>query len=69
MLDQLLPLVEGVQSRGALVLLKWDGERSSKRCTVVITQQSTDYVFRQDSDDIVASLQAALADYRAKHEH
>jgi len=69
MLDELLPLVESVQSHGALVLLKWDGERSSKRCTVVITQQSTDYVFRQDSDNIVASLQEALADYHAKHEH
>ena len=69
MLDELLPLIESVQSRGGFVLLKWDGERPSNRCTVVITQQSTDYVFRQDSDDIVASLQAALSDYQAKHGH
>jgi hypothetical protein len=34
---------------------------------VVVTRQETDYVFREDSDDIEASLARALADYRARH--
>jgi len=69
MLDELVPKIEAIQSAGAVVLLKWDGERRQKRCTVVVTRQDTDYVFREDSDDIVASLVRALADYRARQEH
>jgi hypothetical protein len=50
-----------------LVLLKWDGERAGKRHTVVITRADTDFVWRQDSDDMAASLDCALTDYRAAH--
>ena len=68
MLDELVPLVEHLQSEGAIVLLKWDGERSENRCTVVVTRPTSGYMFRRDSDDISASLREALSDYRAKHE-
>jgi hypothetical protein len=68
-LDELLPLIENLQSRGAVVLLKWDGERSENRCTVLVTQPASGYTFRRDSDDISASLREAFADYRAKHEN
>jgi hypothetical protein len=67
-MDELPPLVEGLQAEGAVVLVKWDGERKAKRCTVVVSRQDTDYVFRHDSDNISASLRFAIEDYRAKHE-
>jgi len=50
------------------VLLKWDGTRTRARCTVVVTRQDTDYVWRKDCDDIAATLAEALADYKAKHD-
>jgi hypothetical protein len=65
MIDQFLSLIDEVRADGAVVLLKWDGERSANRCTVVITKGELDYVWRQDSDDMAESLRTALADYRA----
>jgi hypothetical protein len=68
MLDELIPMIEQIQLEGALVLLKWDGERSQNRCTVVVTRSTSGYTFRRDSDDVVALLREALNDYRANHE-
>ncbi|XLZ71459.1 hypothetical protein ABT364_05685 [Massilia sp. SR12] len=65
MIDQFLNEIEEVRADGAVVLLKWDGERKSKCCTVVITKFEADYVWRQDSDDLESSLRTALADYKA----
>ena len=65
MIDQFLPSIDEVRADGAMVLLKWDGERSSNRCTVVITKVEVDFVWRQDSDDMEQSLRTALAEYRA----
>jgi hypothetical protein len=64
MLDQFLPSIDEVQADGAVVLLKWDGERSANRCTVVITKFEVDYVWRQDSDDMALALQTALVNYK-----
>jgi hypothetical protein len=64
MLDRFLSTIDDVQSDGAVVLLKWDGQRSANRCTVVITKFEVDYVWRQDSDDMEQSLQAGLTDYK-----
>lgn len=67
MIDRFIPQIEEAQAQGAVVLLKWDGERPGLRCTVVITRQNTDYFWRKDCDDVSAGLAEALHDYRAKH--
>ena len=67
MIDPLVPAIEALQAQGAIVLLKWDGERTSKRCTVVVTRQDTDYVWRKDCDEIAPTLAEALAEYKAAH--
>lgn len=67
MIDALLPGIENVRAQGALVLLKWDGERTHRRCTVVITRQDTDFVWRRDTDDIGSVLLDALTEYEACH--
>ncbi|NHZ44209.1 hypothetical protein [Massilia aquatica] len=64
MINQFLPSIDGMRADGAVLLLKWDGERSANRCTVVITKVEVDYIWRQDSDDMAQSLRTALADYR-----
>jgi len=65
MLDQFLSTIEEVQADGAVVLLKWDGQRATNRYTVVITKSEVDYTWRQDCDDMEQTLQAALTDYKA----
>lgn len=64
MLDKFLSTIDEVQADGAVVLLKWDGQRSVDRFTVVITKSEVDYVCRQDTDDMEISLQTALAEYK-----
>lgn len=68
MLDDLLPEVEQLRSEGAVVLLKWDGERKSQFYTVVITRRDTDYVWRTDTDNIAATLFEGLTHYRTQHQ-
>lgn len=65
MLDRFLTEIDEVQADGAAILLKWDGQRSANRFTVVITKSEVDYVWRQDSDDMAHSLQTAFAEYKA----
>jgi hypothetical protein len=64
MLDQFLSIIEEVQADGAVVLLKWDGQRANNRYTVVITKSEVDYAWRQDCEDMAQALQAALTDYK-----
>jgi hypothetical protein len=66
-IDALVPKIEEARSEGAIVLLKWDGERTHNSCTVVVTRQDTDYVWRRDCVDIAATLAEAMYEYRAKH--
>lgn len=66
-LTELLSAIEFLQSEGATVLLKWDGQRQASPCTVVVTGPDAGDVFREDSDDIWASLARAVADYRSRH--
>jgi hypothetical protein len=69
MIDELIPQIEQLQGHGAVVLLKWDGERANNRCTVVVTRADTDYTWRKDSADIASTLRDALAEYRSRHAH
>ena len=67
MLDTHLASIETLRAQGAVVLIKWDGERSSNPYSVVITRKDTDFVWRQDSNDIERSLLAGLQDYETHH--
>ena len=67
MIDALLSQVEEARSEGALVMLKWDGERTHNHCTVVVTRQDTNYVWRKDCADIESTLAEAMSEYRANH--
>lgn len=66
-LDDLLPLIEELRSEGAMVLLKWDAERATRVCSVVVTRQDTDFVWRKDTDMILETVVEAIADYKAHH--
>jgi hypothetical protein len=65
-LDDLVPLIEQMQAEGAVVLIKWDGERLSDRCTVVVSHKASEFTWRADSDDIRQSLLQAFGAYKAR---
>jgi len=67
MLDKLVPQIERAAAAGAVVVLKWDGKRAERPCTVVLTHESTGFTWRQDSDDMVTSLRLVLDEYNAAH--
>ena len=60
MIDKFIPLIEEISAEGAVVVVKWDGERASKRCTVVITRPGSDYFWHHDTDDLATALELAL---------
>lgn len=68
MIDALIPQIEDLQAEGAVVLLKWDGERTQARCTVAVLRQETSYAWRKDCDDVASTLIEAIAAYKAKHD-
>lgn len=59
MLDTYLPDIEALESRGYVVVLKWDGERTRHRRTVLVGKG--DHHFRMDADDLESVLREALA--------
>jgi hypothetical protein len=63
--DALLQRIEAARALGALVLLKWDGERTNKVCTVVITHTGLDFVVRRDTDDLANSLSEVLDEFES----
>jgi hypothetical protein len=48
--------IEDLETKGFVIVLKWDGERMAKRRTVVINKPGQDDFFRKDCDDIIKGL-------------
>jgi hypothetical protein len=65
-IDALLPRIEAARERGVLVILKWDGERRTNRCTVVLIHEQGDWLFRRDTDEPVSALKEGLAEFFAR---
>jgi hypothetical protein len=66
-IDEWQEAIDAARAEGAVVILKWDGERASNACTVLITRNDTDYAWRADTDDLPSALEKALQDYRRHH--
>jgi len=60
-IDALLPEIDAARQRGAMVILKWDGERNRNVSTVVITHQESDFIWR----NVVTALHEAIAAFDA----
>lgn len=67
MIDHYLPEIAKIQSEGGIVIIKWDGERTHQKSSVVVTRSDTDYVWRKDCDDIGSTLEEAISNYQLKH--
>jgi hypothetical protein len=65
MSDELFASIERARKAGAIVLLKWDGERTERVCTVLVTDPSIPFHFREDTDDIIGSLNEGLRQFAA----
>jgi len=66
-IDEYLEEIQKMRDDGAFVIIKWDGERSSLRQTVVVNRPDTDYVWRKDCDDLAGTLRDAIMDYKMAH--
>jgi hypothetical protein len=60
MIDEHISDIEALEAAGFIVLLKWDGERTKKKRTILISKPGKDDFFRRDCDDIVSALQEGL---------
>ena len=67
MIDNYLDDVEQIRAEGGLVVIKWDGQRTQLPCTVIVSRQDTDYVWRKDCDDIGSALREAISAYKIAH--
>ena len=67
MLDEWVDEFEKLRLAGAIVLLKWDGERVRHPYTVVVTRRDTDFAFRRDTDDLQRAIAEAVSAYGAAH--
>lgn len=65
-IDALLPKIEAARECGALVILKWDGERQTNRCTVLLSHQQAGWIFRRDTDEPGSALSEGLAEFFAR---
>jgi len=63
-MNELLREVEKLEEDGYIVMLKWDGERSSDKRTVVITKPGEDFCMRRDTDDIWKTLEDFILEIR-----
>jgi hypothetical protein len=66
-LDQFLPIIEKMRLEGAVVLLKWDGERGvgdNGPCTALVSGKvlQGDF-FRTDADSMKEALTYIIANY------
>jgi hypothetical protein len=62
-IDSLVPKIEEARERGATVLLKWDGERLDRTCTVVLSYPPAEWFWRQDTDNLASSLVEGLGEF------
>lgn len=62
---KLLAEIDEARAAGAIVILKWDGERDRNVHTVLISQPDAEGTFRRDGDDLATAVRECLAEYRA----
>jgi len=65
-IDALLPQIEAARDAGALVILKWDGQRVVDRCSVLVSHHQDDWAFRRDTDEPVAALREGLTEFLSR---
>ena len=65
-LDEFVEEIEALESQGFIVLLKWDGERTSARRTVVIAKPGVEGCYHCDSDDLGKMIQEGVAWAKAR---
>jgi hypothetical protein len=61
--EQLLAAIEDARQAGAVILVKWDGGRTERVCTVMVTDPLIPFHFREDTDDVVSTLTEALRQF------
>lgn len=63
MIDEWLPDIQKIEACGGVFVIKFDGERSNRHKTVVVSKPGTDFVFRKDADDLDKLLLEAVESF------
>jgi hypothetical protein len=66
-IDRYIEEIQKMRNDGAIVIIKWDGERTELRQTVIVNRPDTDYVWRKDCDNLASALHEAILDYKNTH--
>jgi hypothetical protein len=66
-IDEYIEEIQRMRDDGAVVIIKWDGERTTLQQTVAVNRPDTDYVWRKDCDDLASTLREAVLDYKRAH--
>ena len=56
--------IEEARRMGAVFILKWDGERSGRVYTVILSYHEKQFMFRADTDDMIATAREALQQFQ-----
>lgn len=64
--SELLQEVQRLEDEGYLVYIKWDGERSTRKKTIIISKEENEVFIRRDADDLWESLDSAINELRAE---
>jgi hypothetical protein len=65
--DVFLPLLERMKQEGAVVLLKWDGERSTNHYTALASKAKDEEFFRLDGPSAEAVLSSVVVNYARRY--
>ncbi len=67
MIDDLIPLISDLEKEGAIIVLKWDGERSKKTKNLLIMRNDTNFIFSTDTSDFTEALLLGINEYEKHH--
>jgi hypothetical protein len=62
--EALLNEIEEARRMGAVFMLKWDGERSERVYTVILSHHEKQFMFRAETDDMMDTAREALQQLR-----
>ena len=65
--DVFLPLLERMKQEGAVVLLKWDGERSTNYYTALASKPKDEEFFRLDGPSAEVVLASVVVSYARRY--
>jgi hypothetical protein len=59
-MNNLFGKIEELESKGFVFIIKWDGERSKDKRTVIVSKNGSDFFYRKDGDDLIKMVEECI---------